>query len=739
MNIFTIKKIITTTLIIWSIIFSVEWYNQCFFNGLSLEHNQVAPWYKYNNIAYWESYTCNTPWFWYDLFQCNNGTMSLWLLSWSLPWLYTNNVCNNQQAQWCMLWRIFWQQIYIPHFWWGVPTIWDLNTYLFTWYKSNFVENISICSDTDNNAIVEGNNTYVYCKNWVLKDLIQYNIFSSEQNFNQNDYPYTQCNQLRSSDCQINNTIIKNWESKIFFQSDNSVSETCISETRTCTNWILSWSYYHTNCNNYDGACGSSNLKTFATVPLFNLCSAGNSSLLVPLFNTSTNQRTWTCNWVQWNNEVCIAYKKTEYQWVGQCKVYSSWVVVLPLESQFLCNLGDAININETNFWRTWICTTDYGNSPQCSTKKSLIATGNIIYSYNRDNSVTASLINISPYWAYINNNNNSNSKRFTQNGSFIFQLKFNDSITDIVAKVDNINNRIIKIKDLILDYKNNICNAQSNIRIKESIQYNLLDVQTMVNHCMLQLKRTTNGWYSINMKKNITRGEFIKSAYNFIKTIRPYNSISYNISSSSYKWVPTTSLDQEAIKWLITIKWDKYITHTTSKNISTYRRNSYITSKEIYNLITYILNSHDDNDIYFKAVWEKETITNMMKREQYANIIRRILEQYDRVALGNNIISLENLENRVSWLSTTNQQIELQEIYNTLHTKDPTSFEKAWLSKRSLLNDINNIISNWLTNKKTVISTSLQDVINRNKDSLLLNTLTKKERSIQLFKKMSY
>jgi hypothetical protein len=29
--------------------------------------------------------------------------------------------------------------------------------------------------------------------------------------------------------------------------------------------------------------------------------------------------------------------------------------------------------------------------------------------------------------------------------------------------------------------------------------------------------------------------------------------------------------------------------------------------------------------------------------------------------------------------------------------------------------------------------------VINKNKDSLLLNTLTKKERSIQLFKKMSY
>jgi predicted alternative tryptophan synthase beta-subunit len=64
---------------------------------------------------------------------------------------------------------------------------------------------------------------------------------------------------------------------------------------------------------------------------------------------------------------------------------------------------------------------------------------------------------------------------------------------------------------------------------------------------------------------------------------------------------------------------------------------------------MTYILNSHDDNDIYLKAIWEKEITNNMMKREQYANIIRRVLEQYDRVALGNNIISLENLESRVS------------------------------------------------------------------------------------------
>jgi hypothetical protein len=56
-------------------------------------------------------------------------------------------------------------------------------------------------------------------------------------------------------------------------------------------------------------------------------------------------------------------------------------------------------------------------------------------------------------------------------------------------------------------------------------------------------------------MKKNITRGEFIISAYNFIQTIRPYTTTSYTINANSYKGVPNQPRDQEAIKWLLTIK----------------------------------------------------------------------------------------------------------------------------------------------------------------------------------------
>ncbi len=716
-----------------------EWYNSCFFNWLSLNHNQTTSWYKYSSIAYWSSYTCNTLLQSYENFICNN-----WIIQWQnggIPSLYNNNHCVDEQPQWCMLWNIFWQQIYVPHIVWSpdYSQIWD---YVFTWYVNRFVENINSCN-LIMNSIGDWRNTYVYCKNWVLKDLVLSNILGTEQNFNQNSYPYTQCSQIRSSDCTLNNTIIKHGESATFYESNNSSLWLCNSQIRTCSNGVLSWNFYFTSCSDYNWICGSANGQYFTSTPLLNLCAAWSNNFILPLFNTTTHQWTWTCNGWQWSNETCMAYKKTEEQNIWKCKTYIWWAVSLSNESQFLCELWNAINFNETTLWRNRTCQTEYGVSNQCSTKKVSDATWKITYSYNWDWSITASVTNISPVGAYISNNNNSNSKRFTENWSFIFQLKFNESITNITAKVDTINNRVIKIQDLILDYKNNICNKQRNIKIKESSIYNLLDVQTMINHCILIPKQTKWIFY-INMKKTLTRWEFIKSIYNFTKTIRPYsnaNNIIYSVQSNQYKWVPTTQSDQEAIKRLISIKWNQYIQHTKSNNTSTYRWNSTISTKEIYDTIRHVLNSHDDNDIYFKGIWAKENINSTMKREQYANIVRRILEQYDRVALWNSITSIENIEKRVSVLSSTNQQLELENIYNSLHTQDSVKFERLWISKRALLNDISTLLNDWKDNKKSVITISLQDVIDKTSELTLssINQLTKQQRSKELFKKMNY
>ncbi len=635
----------------------------------------------------------------------------------------------------CLAWDLFWQQQYIPHFTGSIPTASQIWSFLFPVYKQNIVENISLCGIMNTNTILTSNNTYAYCKNGVLKDLIGYNISWIEQNLDTTAYRHTQCQQIKNTDCTINNTTIKDTQSLIFFESSSSISWICRSESRTCNNWVLSWSYYHTSCTNHNGLCGTSHGISSINAPTLNLCRAGIQSQTTPVFDIFTHRWTWICQWAQWNSETCTANKAVESQWPGQCKTYPWWATTLRAESQFLCTLWSGINFNETTLWRTWTCVSDYGNSPQCSTKKSLIATWTIIYTTNRDNSITASVTNIFPYWTYIVNNNNSNSKRFTQNGTFNFQLKFNDTITDIKAQVTTINNRTIKIQDLILDYKNNRCALQRDITINGSKQYNLLDVQTMVNHCLLE-PTITKKWYTLNMKKNITRWEFIKSAYNFIQTIRPYTTTSYTINANSYKGVPNQPRDEEAIKWLLTIKWDQYINHTTSRGTATYKRNSSVTTKEIYDLMTYILNIHDDNDIYFTSLWEREKIYKNMKREQYANIIRKTLEQYDRVALGNNILFLEQLHNQTNWLSTINQNNTLQEIYSRLYIKDPISLEKAWLSKRSLLHNISTIINNETDNKKTIFSVSFQEIIRRTETNM---TTTKKEREKTLFTKMSY
>jgi hypothetical protein len=76
----------------------------------------------------------------------------------------------------------------------------------------------------NSNTIVTSNNTYTYCKNGILKDLILYNISGIEQNLDTTIYGHTQCQQIKNSDCTINNTIIKDGESATFFESSNSLS-----------------------------------------------------------------------------------------------------------------------------------------------------------------------------------------------------------------------------------------------------------------------------------------------------------------------------------------------------------------------------------------------------------------------------------------------------------------------------------------------------------------------------------
>ncbi|MBP7885229.1 hypothetical protein KAZ93_03655 [Patescibacteria group bacterium] len=53
---------------------------------------------------------------------------------------------------------------------------------------------------------------------------------------------------------------------------------------------------------------------------------------------------------------------------------------------------------------------------------------------------MTAYLSNIVPYGTVVYNNNGNNSRSFTNNGSFVFALKFGDTISYLTASVNWIN-----------------------------------------------------------------------------------------------------------------------------------------------------------------------------------------------------------------------------------------------------------------------------------------------------------
>ena len=646
-----------------------------------------------------------------------------------------------QQAKWlyesCTFWWIFGQQITIPHFSGSVPTLSDLWTYMFSWYIQWYVQNASQCNNQNINSISTGNNTYVYCKHGILKDRIAYNVTNTEQNLNTNIYISPTCQQTYNN-CYINNTVILNWESKVFYENGNSTSSICNSQIRTCNNWILSWSFIYDSCQNYNGLCGAVSNQYISTLPTVNLCSAGSTILNYPNFNITTNQWNRVCSWISGSSEICTAYKKQDEQTIGICREYNSWMATDNINSSSnnsptWCVQGNPTQFQETNLWRQWKCTTEYGSSNLCSASKAIEPKWTITYTTNRDESVTASVINIQPYGTYINNNNNSNSKIFNQNGSFKFELKFNNIITYLTASVSTINQRSLLIKNLILDYNNNICEQNKFIKLWYSNQYSVLDMQTLVNHCLLIPNKTKNS-YSIKPNKIISRGEFVKSLYNFIKTIRPYYNNIYNLSQTyKYTGIGTKQEDINAIKRLISIQWDQYLQSTKKNNIPNYKWNNAISTKEIFNLTQYVLNLHDDNSISYESIWERENIWTTMIRQQYARIMRKVLEEYDRIALGNNIDTLQSIQNRIINISTANQSNELKNIYSQLHLTSHNKFENYGISKRVLLQDISNLyLNNSDRRKKSIITVYLQDIVNKIPSISSINTQN-------IFKQMNY
>jgi CRISPR/Cas system CSM-associated protein Csm2 small subunit len=380
-----------------------------------------------------------------------------------------------------------------------------------------------------------------------------------------------------------------------------------------------------------------------------------------------------------------------------------------------------------------------------CEAKKAIFPEGRIVYSTTSptNNNVTAYVLDIKPYGTIIQNNGWEASKVFQKNWSFTFSLKFDDKISYLTATVDWINTRPITLADLSYDYQSRKCKENRTFVLPTSTKYNLLNMQTMLNNCIFQ--NMISKWWKITVRgtNNLSYKAFIESLYYFVKTIRKYDTMpTARNDSIKYKNLPRTKDFKYIVWWFNAIWWRRHINHKSSKNVIDIQWNKPVTPKEVYNTIYSILQNHEDTASHRKSLWEQSEITNKksISYNDYASLIRRLLEAYDRVPIGINDSLMYSIYQKVKDQNIEEQKKSISNIMLSLKKIAPDKAEKQGLSLLRILEDLSAVYNNTIPKRKWVMTISLDKVQQRvwgNNNSSKINTLDMNIDS--LFSKMSY
>jgi len=714
--------------IVWdetSVYAIAPWY--CSFNGMTITNGSSITGYRYTFVPYGLAYSCETLWDSYEIFQCNDGTLS-GLNGW-LSYQFPARACTNGSPLSCTLGSTFWQQITIPHYTLGgssgeKPPLNMLNTYLFIGYKQNQTTlSSSWCNtpDYDNNS--NTNSTYTYCRNGTLHNASpEWSTCNIDcPPIDTTIYRHTQCSTFDSRNCRLGNTMIPHGENITAYDRGDTRESLglCQSEIRTCSDGTLSWSYTYLSCASYNGSCGLANWYSFNEIPTENLCAAGIPGPMS--YSSSTKKWSRQCRgdlvYEVWTNADCYAY------WTGTlgngiCNEFPYGAVGINSTNNGLCLLGVVTNFVYTSNWREWLCRTADGYSPTCETKKAIFPTADIVYATSSNGLVTATLSNIQPYNAFVKNNNGNNSKLFRTNGTFIFMLEYNGQVNYLTASVSSINRRSLLLKDIVSDQYNFKCIQYRNTRLKQSSLYNTLDFQTMLNNCLITFPKslTTTTIQSL-AKKKLTREEFIINMYQLISKIRPYTDAPTQ-RSDIYTYTSLTSdKNKKNNIWRFsTVSNRETINHTTnSKNNKrlTISRKSPITPTEVHNTLIYLLESHQDNSVHRQKLREETYRKNRssITYAEYAKLIRKLLESYERIAIGNNDQILYQSYQKVKNRTVDKQKEYLKTLSKQLSQINSSTAEKKWISPRRLLDDFKSIYNNTIPTRKAIISLSIKDI----------------------------
>lgn len=121
------------------------------------------------------------------------------------------------------------------------------------------------------------------------------------------------------NNCTFNSSPVTHSNSVTAYQTSSvAFWQTCVSEQRTCNNWVLSWSYTNASCTvswaTWTFTLSQTSVTTWTNVTITNNCStaptsytSSNTSVATISWNTITTLSAWTTNitpvwWACWNS-----------------------------------------------------------------------------------------------------------------------------------------------------------------------------------------------------------------------------------------------------------------------------------------------------------------------------------------------------------------------------------------------------------------------------------------------------
>lgn len=282
-----------------------EWWSQSWYTYTWINHNQTKPLTKEETIPnwtrnYWAEATCNdwvititneqtniscTSWYveqWWNCVQdiCwqniptnwqSNATSQTVSQNWTYnttPWVctftcnanytydtWTNTCVANTKTTSCT--------------WLPTNAVWNtVSSITQTWDWTNWLplENwtYNTATSTANCNYKCGTNyhtedSWVSCisntkscsiTNWTWQQTWNWNSWWSCSVVSCNSWYYSNWNSCELSSCTFNWNTITNWNTVTAYQTSIvAYWSSCVSQTRTCTNWSLSWSYTYSSCS----------------------------------------------------------------------------------------------------------------------------------------------------------------------------------------------------------------------------------------------------------------------------------------------------------------------------------------------------------------------------------------------------------------------------------------------------------------------------------------------------------